>query len=362
MTLAYVGKLALSAILPASVTAVASASASLSAALPVVSADLTAATNLSAEVTATPPNIATQISTVATVSVGLAAAVFLGVPLVDVQVSAVTALVAQLSPIVASISASLALTSPLASLFLEDNVQAWSFAGTSAELGGMLGASVSSGLADGAAPKQTIGGFILASTGGGTWVGMQTFFPPIPGSQAPHSLAYLGGLSLGPLFGLESAGILAANIRLKIELASLGARLEGAISAAAALAITPPTLLGNIALAADITASLYAVTGYIDASAAIAMAAQLVTDLTALTAQISADVSALASITSALATAGVLAFTYSGTSADLGASVNAAIAAGWPDGTPNTTPSNALILLASGSGTSAALGTIFGGL
>ena len=364
MSLVYAGKLALSAILPSSVTAVASASASLSATLPVVAADLAGAVTLDAQVTVTPPNLSAEVSAVAAIQAGLAAAVTLGAPpFVDFQVSSLSSLIAELTPIVPALSASLALTLPMASLFLESGAAVWSFSGTGAEFGS-LAAPIASGIGDGSSPKAELEGFVLASTGGGTWAGLQSFFPSLPGTQPSSTLIPLGSLGIGALFGLLSSALGGAGLRLELELGSLGARLEGALAAQASLTITPPSLAVNIALAADLAASLAATppSAYISASDAIAAAAALVANLTALEAQINGDVTALASVTTALATAGVLAFRYSGTAADVPAAVASAVGSGWPDGTGAGAATNAVVILASGGGTASALSTLFGGL
>lgn len=360
MSVVYVAKLALSAILPASVTAVASASASLSATLPVVSADLAGAGTLSAQIAITPPDLSGEIAIVADVVTGLTEAVAALTPFVSFQVTELGGLVAQLTPIVADLNASLALTLPLASLFVEGGVSAWSFAGTSAQFGNLA----PSGLPDGSPAGAAVSGFVLAATGGGTWAGLQSFFPSIPGSQPSPSLVSLGVLSVGSLVGLESGAVLAANLDLQVQLGALGARLDGAIAATASLTLTPPTLLNTLALAVTLATNLgaYVSADFITPSVAISAAAALVASLTARVAELTARVSALAAVTAALGTAGVLAFTYTGAASDLPAAVAAAVGAGWPDGTPSSSPSNALVILASGSGTAAALSTLFGGL
>lgn len=364
MGLTYAGKLALSAILPSSVTAVASASASLSATLPVVAADLAGAVTLDAQITVTPPNLSAEVSAVAAIQAGLAAAVTLGAPpFVDFQVSSLAALITELTPIVPSLSASLALTLPIASLFLESGAAVWSFSGTGAQFGD-LAAPIASGIGDGSSPKAELDGFVFASTGGGTWAGLQSFFPSLPGSQPSGTLVPLGALGLGVLFGLLSGALGGANLRLELELGSLRARLEGALAAQASLTITPPSLAVNIALAAQLAASLAATppSAYISATDAIAAAASLVANLTALDAQITGDVSALANVTTTLATAGVLAFRYSGTAVDFPGAVASAVGAGWPDGTGPSAATNAVVILASGGGTASALASLFGGI
>lgn len=364
MSLVYDGKLALSAILPASATAVASATSSLSSTLPVVAADLAGAVTLGAQITVTPPNLSAETTTVAAIIAGLTAAITLGAPpFVDAQVLELGALITQLTPIVPAISASLALTLPIAALFLESGVSAWSFAGTGAQLGG-LASPIASGLGDGSDPRQEIAGFVLAATGGGTWAGLQSFFPPIPVTQPAGSFVPLGILGVGALFGLLSGAIVGADASLELELGSLGARLAGAIAAQAALTTTPPSLAGNIVIAGDLASSLAATppSAYIAPADAIAAAAALVSALTALHTQISVDVTALGNVTTALGTAGVLAFTYTGTAADFPSAVAAAVGAGWPDGTSSSAATNAIALLASGSGTSSALASLFGGI
>lgn len=360
MSLAYIGKLALSAILPASVTAVASASASLTAVGPIITSDLAGATLCAGQISGTPPSLAGEIASVGATAVGLAAALTAGTPYVDVQTPQIAALSAELAPIVADLTASLGLTLPLSALFSEAGVEAYSFAGTGAQLGALIPAQ----LEDGSSPKQALTGFVLASTGGGTWPGLQTFFPTLPGSQPAGSLVSLGGLSVGALVGLLSAALGPANASLQAQLGNLGARYEGALTCAAALSATPPTLPGAIALIGELATNLggYVSADYITPTAAIAAVSALVAKLTALASSLTSQVSSLASVTSALSTSGVLAFTYAGTMADFGAAVVGAIGAGWPDGTPSTSASNALILLASAPGTGAALQTLFGGL
>lgn len=364
MSLVYVAKLALSAILPSSAAAVTAASTGLSATLPVIADDLAGAATLSAQITITPPDLTAEIATTAAIIAGLTAGVSLSLPLVDFQVFELGAQIAQLAPIVGDLSAAVALTLPLAGLFVEQGVQAWSFAGTSPELGPLLTSALAAGMPDGAPRRAEVSGFILASTAGATWTGMQSFFPSLPGSQPAGSLVPLGGLSIGTLVGLLSSGVTSANVSLNAELGSLGARLDGANAAKAALTSTPPTLLGNIAVAGDLAASLaaYSPGAYITPSVAISAAAALVTSITALQSQVTADVSGLGGITTALATAGVLGFTYAGTAEDLGTAVSSAIASGWPDGTSSSAASNALVLLASSGGTASALSSLFGGL
>ena len=361
--LVYQGKLALSAILPASVAAVAAASLGLSDALPVVTADLAGAVACSTSIAITPPSLSGQIASVGVTAVGLALAVTLAVPFIDLAAPELSAQVTILAPPVADITAGLALTLPMVGLFAEGGVEAWSFSGTSSQLGGIVSTAVSGGLPDGSSPTQTLTGFILASTGGGTWAGMQSFFPDIPATQPSPSIEHFTA-TIGDLVGQLSAGVLDANASLLVQLASLNARLQGALTFQAQLVANTPTLAGNVSICADLAASLsaYVSADYITPTVAIAAVAALVAKLTADVAALTAQISALATITTTLATAGVLAFTYTGTAADLGAAISSAVGAGWPDGTPSSSPSNALILLCSGPGTGAALATLFGGI
>lgn len=362
MSLSYVGKLALSAILPSSAAAVAAADTGIAGAIPVVSNDFVGASTLAGRVSVTPPNLAAQIVTTAAIVVGLTAGVTIGAPFVDAQAPQLSDAIGALSPVVAGLSAAVGLTLPLAALFQEPNVQAWSFAGTSTELGTLLTAALGRGMPDGAPPHAPVTGYILASTAGATWSGMQSFFPALPGSQAPGTLLDVGPLSVGGLVGLLAGGIANANVSLSSQLGSLGARLRGLVGAAASL--PTPTLAGNVAVAGRLASNLaaYAPAAYITPSAAVAATSALVAALSALSTRLSTNISQLFAITSALATAGVLGFRYSGAAEDLGAAVSSAISAGWPDGTSSTAPSNALVILVSGGGTASALAGLFGGL
>lgn len=363
MSFSYAGKLALSAIMPSSAAAVLAAANALTGAATRVADDLAGATACSASAIITPPNLAASVTAVSGILAAMAQGLAFSTPSATFQLGVTNTLIATLTPIVADLSASLALVTPLVALLAESNVQAWSWYGTGGALGGAVQAAIGRGLPDGSPVGISCAGFMLASTGGATWSGLQTFFPPIPGTQQFSTLQYLGGLSIDVLMGLLSVPTRASKVTLAAQLTSLGARLDGATRLAAALTLNPPSLLNSISLANGLLASLQNTSlRFVAATDALAILAQLVSDLTALAAAIAALIAALNNVTSALATAGVLAFVYEGKASELGAAIAAAINGGWPDGTLASAPSNALVMLASGGGTGTALHSLFGGI
>lgn len=365
MALSYAGKLSIGVIVPTGLTAVVDIAASLNVILPQIIVDLTGAIELSAMLTITPPNLALDLAALVQLLLDLNLAVTASLPQVSFQLSAILTLIAQISPIVASISASLSLSLPLASLFATAGIQAYSFSGTGAEFGGLVSQELANGWPDGTPATANFQGWILAATANPTWVGLQSFFTQIPPTQPSDSVEYIGSLSIGGMCGLLGDGVLAANLNLQLQLGALSAQLQGALNIQAALTLTPPSLSGSITIATNLEASLQAylsLGGYIGVTAAFTAVANLIADLTALEAQLNANISAMVALETAFAQAGVLAYTYSGPTNQFGPALTTALAGGWPDSTGPSAAANALVLGATSEITGTGLAAFLSGV
>ena len=345
-----------------SLEAVASASASLSLALAPLALDLEAAIQCSISLNLTPPDIGADLAFCAQLLIDLNLALSVSLPSLDFQITAVLSLIAKLTPLIASISASLSLTLPLAELFATAGIEAYSYSGTGAAFGQAMNEAVGIAWPDGTTSATEITAFVLASTKPSTWSGMQDFFTILPASQPDPSTVFLGGISIGAMCGGLSSGILSANLSLNLQLGSLEAQLAAAFSLKASLTANPPSIAGSITLVTQLKASLEAyltLGGFALPSVSIQAIANLVADIGALTANISAQVSFLASITAALGTSGVLVYKYTGTGNGIGPALTASLASGWPDSTGPNVPSNAMVLACTSSVAAAGLSAFF---
>ena len=365
MSLSYQGKIGVAAIVPTSVTCVAAASASLALILPQIAVDLAGAVTLEGMLSVNPPTITLNLSATANLLADMNVALTASAPTATFQLSAILTLIAQISPIVASISASLSLTLPMVELLGTGGIQAFSFSGTGAEFGSLVNGELANEWPDGTPAGATVSAFVLASTANSTWTGLQTFFTSIPASQPTHSFEFIGNLSIGAMCGGLSQGLLSANLNLEAQLSAITAELTGALNLKALLTASPPTLSASINIVAELAASLNAylsVGGFGSITVLFDAVVSLVLSLTALVAQLEASIALLVDITTALATAGVLCFTYTGTATAFGPALTSALASGWPDGTAASAATNALVLGATTSLTAAGLGTFLSGI
>lgn len=160
------------------------------------------------------------------------------------------------------------------------------------------------------------------------------------------TVAYLGSLTVGevfPAFAGMYAGILA----------DLEAKLAGAASLAASLALHPPTLVANLALAGELVAALTAAIAVGDPGVDIQIAA-----VAAYIESLNVSIAALAGFEAAMGSAGVHAYTYDGTAAAFGDELAAQVGGGFPGGVASD-HCNALILATTIPATWAAMGEIF---
>lgn len=365
MSLNYVGEIPLGVMCAPSLTAVASISASFAAVLPQIAIDLEAALQCSISLGISPPNLAADIALCVQLLIDLNIAISVSLPSLDFQLAAVLALIAQLSPILASISASLSLSLPLAELFATAGIQAYQYSGSGGQFGALMGSTISEFFPDGTPASDDVFAIVLASTAPSVWTGMGTFFTLIEGGQAPGTVEYLGDISIGAMVGLLSGGILSANLALNFQLGQITAQIQGALALSASLSASPPSISGSLTIVANLKASLEAyltLGGFILPTAAITAIANLVIQLTGLVAELQANITLMANLTIALGVSGVLAYTYTGAGSAFGPALTASLAGGWPDSTAPTQPSNALVLVATGTAGQAGLNAFFPGL
>jgi hypothetical protein len=365
VSLDYVGELPLGVLCSTSLTAVAGISASFAAVLPQIAIDLEAAIQCSISLGISPPNLAADIALCVQLLIDLNLALSVSLPSLDFQLAAVLALIAQLSPILASISASLSLSLPLAELFAVAGIQAYQFAGAGGQFGSLMGQAIGIGFPDGTPASEDVFAVVLASTSAPVWTGMGEFFTLIQASQAPGTVEYLGDISIGAMVGLLSSGILSANLALNFQLGQITAQIQGALALSASLSASPPSISGSLTIVANLKASLEAyltLGGFVLPTAAITAIVSLVAQLTALVAQLKANITLMANLTTALSLSGVLVYTYTGTGTGFGPALTTALATQWPDATPSTDPSNALVLVATGTAGQVGLTTFFAGL
>jgi hypothetical protein len=363
--LVYSGKVSIGVIVPTGLTAAVDIDATLGLILPKIAVDLSGAVTLSAMISITPPNLALDLAAVIQLLADMNIALSASLPQVSFQLTAILALIAEIGPIVASISASLSLSLPLASLFATAGIQAYSFDGTGGEFGSLVTQELANGWPDGTPATANVQGYVLAATANPTWVGMKTFFTQIPPSQPTDSFDYIGSVSIGGFCGLLGDGILKANLNLDLQLGALSAQLQAALNIKAALTLSPPTLSGSIAIVGALKATLngyLSLGGYISVAGAFSAVASIVADLTALEASLNANLSAMIAIQTSMATAGVLAFTYNGPTNQLGPALTTALAGGWPDSTPASSPANALVLGATSQITATGLAAFLSGI
>lgn len=157
----------------------------------------------------------------------------------------------------------------------------------------------------------------------------------------------LGEMTLAAL-NPQISGVVAA------EISSLEAQLAGALQAQAGLIATPPTLIGQVAALAEISAGIaLAITlGVPDVSFQLAA----VVDLIAL---LEAQLALMAEFNAALGVGGVSVYTFEGQTGVFGTELQAVIGLGFAGGTA-TTPANGLVLATTLAPTWDAIKFLFG--
>ena len=364
MPLTYVGELPLVEICSSSAAALVSASAGLSGALAPLALDLTAAIGLEASIGINPPDIGAAIDACVQLAENLNLGISLGSVDIDFQVAAVAELILELGPIVLALKAAISALAALQATLNTGGIFAYSYTGTGAAFGPAVSSLLAGGLPDGSPGGASVTGVLLGATSTTAWGALQSFFGPAT-SNAP-GFTLTGALTLGEiavvLFDLLAQLLLSLNLQL----GGYQGQLTGALKVQAQLMLSPPSFTGNLAIVAQMKASLeaYLTPGaFVLPSVAITACTNIVEQLTELVASLTSQIAACVSLGVTLAIPGILGFTYSGTAAELGGDVESSIGIpGWPDGTPSSAQSNALIFLASQPAASAGLDLFFGGL
>jgi hypothetical protein len=337
MGLTYVGELAIGPCIPTSVSAVAALAANLAV-------NIASLLELQVGLGAFPPSISASLTALVELTTSLNLAISFSLPYVDAQVTAIAQAIASLT---ADLVPCLALQLTLnggAGIF------AFGFNGTGAAFGSSITNELSASWPDGSLSSGTSNAIILATVTSSVWTDILTVFNAIPPSL-PQGLTFLAQLNIGTL----CPSILDATASIT---AQFNAQLNGLIALAASIAASPPSLAGNVSIAADLTASLNAALMVTLPGVSFQLAA-----VAKLIATINAQISALAALTVAFTGAsGVFAYTYSGPGDGLGPAVTTALSSGWPDSTPLTAPANALVLGTTVPAVWATMGLFFGGL
>jgi len=160
--LTYLGELSIGGICPLVVSAAADITAALNA-------QLAGALALVAALQITPPTINVNISLVTALLAQLQIALELGLPGVDFQISACLAFIAQLE-------AELAILLQLTGLFAAAGIFAYEYSGPADELGPALTSELADGTRDGQGGSTQLKAIVLATRLSATWGAMQTFF------------------------------------------------------------------------------------------------------------------------------------------------------------------------------------------
>lgn len=337
MGLVYSGELSIGALCPLAVSGATAAAAELATRVTLL-ASLTASLGLS------PPSL----STTATASAALAAALIFGFPTFPPFPSVSLQLAGNVTAI-ATLEAQIAILSPLMSLFDEAGVFVYAFDGRTTTLGPSVAGALATGFPGAAGARQSANAILLATVAPSTWASLLGFLQGVPSPGPGAGLVYGGAATIGSLapFVLRALGGVYADLK---------GRLAGLISMVAKFTATPPTALSGISVAGDIGASAAA-----GISAGLPGAAFILDAVGKAVTAIGAAAAVIVQLQALFGTAGVFVYKYDGATGQLGQAITSSLVGGWPDGTPATVRANAVLLGATTPATWTAVSTFFGG-
>lgn len=340
MGLAYVGSINLGILSPMSLSAGAVCTAS-------IAPDIAALVSLAASVTVVPPVIALSLANTISAAAQFAASLTASPPVVyiDLQLGVMADVIIQLT-------AELAILNPFAallSLTAEAGIFVYAYNGTGRDFGAAVGNAISPTWPNGTPGSAHANALIIATVTPSVWDDVASFFDIIP-PNLPPGLSYLANVNIGLLCGLcvRATGPIIATIR---------ARLAGAIKLALQLSIQIPTVVGSIALLASLVLSLEA--------ALTARLPGLTFQLQAIAkalAALNAKLSLLVRLTAVLSGGGAYVYTYDGIGSGLGPALTTELATSWPGGASSLLPANALALGTVSGAQWTLMQTFFGGI
>ena len=157
---------------------------------------------------------------------------------------------------------------------------------------------------------------------------------------------YVGELPLGVLAALSLEAVASASASLTLALAPLAIELEAAVQCGISLTLSPPSIGVDLAfcvqLLIDLNLALSVSLPSLDFQITAVLA--LIAQLSPLIASISASLTLTLPLAELFATAGIEAYSYSGTGANFGSTLQQAVGVAWPDGTSSATEVTAFVL------------------
>ena len=171
-------------------------------------------------------------------------------------------------------------------------------------------------------------------------------------------LTYQGELTLGAIFPAISAQFAADIVFDTAQLLNLNLGLTALLN----LQISPPTIAFSIGLVGQILANLQLALSIGVPNITVGFDASIIASIEASIAALQITLNLLLAIQANFTTAGVFAYTYSGSGAALGGTLTSNLATQWPDGSPSSTSGTAIILAAVAPAASASMAAVFSGL
>lgn len=170
------GSLSLGQCVPLAVTAEGAITASVNVSLPQIQAQIAGLLQAQINLSVNPPTLAASLSTALQIVTSLEAAIAVGLPSVDFQVTAVAALLAKLQVTLGSLTAQLGISANLGLILGSPGVAAYAYSGTVGDLGPAVTTATAGGLPIGSGPGDACNAILLATETPATWSAMQQLF------------------------------------------------------------------------------------------------------------------------------------------------------------------------------------------
>lgn len=333
MSLVYVGKLSLAALVPSVYLSMGSIGVSLNASL---QGNLA----LNASLSASPPTLASVLSASADFSAALLDAELSVPPVPNVSFS-----VSDCVTLTASLNASFSLLSVLEGLLSAAvGIYAFAYAGTGSALGAAVTSELATSWPDGAPSSGAANALVF---GAASSIAQTQLAALLNGLPSGAGLVYGGKLGLSAISPVTNAAVSQATPAINVQLAATAALK-------ASLSVTPPSFPSMISAQAKFAANLSAIPNVKFALAATAKAA----------ASLSAKFGNLCALGATLERfdATLFVYTYAGAANALGAALTAALSTTWGDGTtPTSSACTAALLATTDSLAVAAMSGFFNG-
>jgi hypothetical protein len=170
---------------------------------------------------------------------------------------------------------------------------------------------------------------------------------------------YVGGFTVGAAIPIALTAVATANATATAALLPAQARLAGAIQAAAAVTISPPSIAAVATLAAAAAASIQAALTGPTVGASAGVAAELVAELGGIVAALQAQLAVIAQLQGILATAGVHLYLLEGHVGGMSGDLSNLLDGGIPGGSGPNQPGLAVVLVGADDGAINALRAVF---